>query len=373
MRGDLAKGDGRLELHGSRIVIGAGLLDSCGPELRAALPARRIAIISDDIVAPLYAARVASACAPASVTLLTIPAGEASKTREQWARLTDALLAAGFGRDSAIIALGGGVVGDLAGFVAATYMRGIPVVQMPTSLLAMIDAAIGGKTGVDTPAGKNLVGAFHHPALVLVDPRALATLPLGQLRNGLAEAIKHGVIASAAEFDWIASNLGGLLRTHGPDAGLAEQLVRKNIGIKAEVVARDEREGGVRKTLNFGHTIGHAVESLSGFGMLHGECVAIGMVVEARIATKLGIADASLPHAIEQLLRAASLPYTVPGSMSSAAVLNATRSDKKARAGSVEYALPVKLGSMAGADRGYAIPAPDSVVLEAVGETRANL
>ncbi len=373
MRGDLATGDGRLELHGSQIVIGAGVLDSCGAELRTALPNRRFAIISDDIVAPIYAARVAAACAPASVTLFTIPAGEASKTREQWARLTDELLSAGFGRDSAIIALGGGVIGDLAGFVAATYMRGVPFVQMPTSLLAMIDASIGGKTGVDTSAGKNLVGAFHHPALVIVDPRALSTLPLVHLRNGLAEAIKHGVIASAAEFEWIAANVRGLLREGGPDAALAERLVRTNIEIKADVVARDERESGVRKTLNFGHTIGHAVESLSGYTMLHGECIAVGMVVEARIAAKLGEADAALAGAIVQLLRAASLPFAVPDSMTASAVIDATRSDKKARAGSVEYALPAKLGAMAGADRGYAIPVPDSVIVEAIGETRASL
>jgi 3-dehydroquinate synthase len=371
--GDFAKGDARLELHGSQIVIGAGLLDSCGPELRAALPNRRFAIISDDTVSPLYAARVAAACAPASVTLLTIPSGEASKTRGQWARLTDDLLAAGFGRDAAIIALGGGVVGDLAGFVAATYMRGIPFVQMPTSLLAMIDAAVGGKTGVDTAAGKNLVGAFHHPALVLVDPCALTTLPLAHMRNGLAEAIKHGVIASVAEFEWLASNLGGLLRDGGPDPALAERLVRKNIEIKADVVSRDERESGVRKTLNYGHTIGHAVETLSGFGMLHGECIAIGMVVEARISVKLGIADLSLVRSVERLLGAAELPCAVPESMSAAAVLTATRSDKKARAGLIEYALPSTLGEMAGADRGFATPVPDAVVLEAIGETRATL
>jgi 3-dehydroquinate synthase len=370
---NLATGDGRLELHGSKIVVGAGLIESCGTELRAALPNRRFAIISDDIVSPIYAARVAAACAPASVTLLTIPSGEASKTREQWSRLTDELLTAGFGRDSAIIALGGGVVGDLAGFVAATYMRGIPFVQMPTSLLAMIDAAIGGKTGVDTVAGKNLVGAFHHPALVIVDPDALRTLPLAHMRNGLAEAIKHGVIASAAEFEWIASNLAGLLRAEGPDPALAGRLVRTNIQIKADVVARDEREHGVRKTLNFGHTIGHAVESLSGFTLLHGECIAIGMVVEARIAAALGLADAALAHTIEQLVLASSLPATVPRAMAAAAVLDATRSDKKARAGSVEYALPAALGRMADADRGYATPVPDAVILEAIGDTRATL
>ena len=362
-----------LTLHGSQILVGAGLLDQCGAEIARALPGRRLAIISDDTVAPLYGQRVAAACAPAAVATFTIPAGEASKTREQWSRLTDELLDAGFGRDSAIIALGGGVVGDLAGFVAATYMRGVPFVQIPTSLLAMIDAAIGGKTGVDTRAGKNLVGAFHHPALVIVDPLALSTLPPAHLRNGLAEAIKHGVIASRTEFDWTASNLPALLRDGGPAPEVAERLVRANIAIKSDIVARDEREGGLRKTLNFGHTIGHAVESLSGYAMLHGECVAVGMVVEARIAARLGVAAPSLVEAIEALVRAAGLPACVPASMTATAILAATRSDKKARAGAVEYALPNSLGAMAGADRGFGIAVPDAIVLEALSESRANL
>ena len=360
-------------LHGSRIVIGDGLLDRCGAELREALPGRRLAIISDETVEALYAARVAAACAPAPVTILTIPAGEASKTRKSWSRLTDEMLDAGFGRDSAILALGGGVVGDLAGFVASTYMRGIPFVQMPTSLLAMIDAAIGGKTGVDTRAGKNLVGAFHHPARVIVDPRALATLPLAHVRNGLAEAIKHAVIASRAEFEWIASNLAPLLGEGGPAPEIADQLVRKNIEIKSSVVARDEREGNIRKTLNFGHTIGHAVESLGAYAMLHGECVAIGMVVEARIAALVGVADASLEGTIATLLRAAGLPTALPSSMTPAGVLEATRTDKKARSGAVEYALPAKLGEMAGAERGYALHVSDAIVIQALAESRASL
>jgi 3-dehydroquinate synthase len=360
-------------LHGSRILIGAGLLDSYGAEIRAALPGRRLAIISDETVSALYAARVTAALAPDPIALFTIPAGESEKNRKSWARLTDELLDSGFGRDSAIIALGGGVVGDLAGFVAATYMRGVPFVQMPTSLLAMIDAAIGGKTGVDTRAGKNLVGAFHHPALVIVDPGALGTLPLAHLRNGLAEAIKHGVITSRAEFDWLSANLTTLLRHGGPPDELADELVRRNIAIKSAVVARDERESGVRKTLNFGHTIGHAIESLSGFEMLHGECIAVGMVVEARIAALVGVADSSLAGAIAATLKSAGLPGAVPNSMTAAAVLQATRNDKKSRAGSVEYALPSAIGAMAGADRGYGIAAPDSAILEAIEASRATL
>jgi 3-dehydroquinate synthase len=358
-----------LELHGSRILICAGLLDLCGAELRAALPGRRLAIVSDDTVAPLYAARIAASCAPAPVSVHTIPAGEASKTRKNWSRLTDELLDAGFGRDSAIIALGGGVVGDLAGFVAATYMRGIPFVQVPTTLLAMIDASIGGKTGVDTRSGKNLVGAFHHPALVIADPLTLSTLPPGHVRNGLAEAIKHAVIASRAEFDWLGENVPSLLRAGGPDVALAERLVAVHVGIKAGIVARDEREGDVRKVLNFGHTIGHAVETLSGYSMLHGECVAVGMVAEARVAELIGVADGALEESISALCTAAGLPTTFPDSMSPAAILAATRSDKKARGGTVEYALPSAIGHMSGAGHGYGTPVPDAAVLDALSRS----
>jgi 3-dehydroquinate synthase len=361
---------GAINVHGSRVLIGAGLLDACGAELRATLQRRRLAIISDSNVAPLYTARLAAACGTPSPTILTIPAGEASKTREQWSRLTDELLDLHFGRDSAILALGGGVVGDLAGFVAATYLRGIPVVQLPTTLLAMIDASVGGKTGVDTRAGKNLVGAFHHPALVLADPTLLGTLPVEQLRNGIAEAIKHAVIASAPDFVWLATNADAIVRPGGPSAAMAEHIVRRNVQIKVDIVARDEREAGVRKILNFGHTIGHAIETLSGFAMLHGECVAVGMVVEARIAARAAIGDPGLPEMLIEVLRQAGLPTTVPAAMASDAILEATRSDKKAREGVVEYALPAKLGVMAGADRGFGMPVSDAMVRAALDNSR---
>jgi 3-dehydroquinate synthase len=359
-----------ITLHGSRICVGAGLLDACGVTLRATVGDRRLAIISDDIVAPLYAARLAAAVGGPAPRVFVIPAGEASKTRMQWARLTDELLAAGFGRDTAILALGGGVVGDLAGFVAATFMRGVPVVQVPTTLLAMIDASIGGKTGVDTRAGKNLVGAFHHPALVIIDPSALRTLPAAHWRSGVAEAIKHGVVASPAEFGWLADHAGSIVNAEGRDDATVMHLVREQVRLKASIVARDERESGLRKVLNFGHTIGHAIETLSDFGRFHGECVAIGMMVEARIAALAGLADAALPESIARVLLAAGLPTTPPPSMSSAAILEATRTDKKARGGVVEYALPRAIGAMAGADRGYAIAVADGIVAAALEAAR---
>jgi len=360
-----------IELHGSRIVIGAGTLGTLAGELQSTpmLAGRRLAIISDDTVAPLLAGGLVGACTPPggrSAAVFTFPAGEPNKTRAEWARLTDQLIAAGFGRDSAILALGGGVTGDLAGFVAATFMRGIPVVQVPTTLLAMIDAAIGGKTGVDTPAGKNLVGAFHHPALVIVDPLTLRTLPVAHLRNGLAEAIKHAVIASPGEFLWLATNAPRIAREGGPPDDITDRLVRRNIAIKAEIVRRDEREGGIRKTLNFGHTIGHAIESVSGYHVLHGESVAIGMVAEARIAALLGLADDGLSDVIAQALVSAGLPVAIPAGISAGDVLAATRTDKKARAGAVEYALPARIGVMAGADRAYGTAVDDSVVLKSL-------
>ena len=325
-----------------------------------------MAVISDSNVSLLHAAPLARALAVPGDDCFTVPAGEASKSRAEWGRLTDAMLARGFGRDSVVIAVGGGVVGDLAGFVAATYMRGVPLVQVPTSLLAMIDAAIGGKTGVDTAAGKNLVGAFHQPLLVVVDPEALRTLPAAHLRNGLAEALKHAVITGRAEFDWFVANAAAMVRSSGPDAAIIAELVERNVAIKASVVARDERENGIRKSLNFGHTIGHAIETVAGFSILHGECVAIGMRVEAMIAQALGLAGTSLVPELEQALCALQLPLRPTAALRADDVLAATRSDKKARAGTVEYALVREIGAVAGSEHSYGTRVADDVVLAAL-------
>ena len=290
-----------------------------------------------------------------------VPAGEAHKTRDSWSRLTDELLYAGCGRDSAVVALGGGVVGDLAGFVAATYMRGIPVVQCPTSLLAMIDASVGGKTGVDTGAGKNLVGAFHAPAAVFADVEMVSTLPLAHRRAGLAEAIKHGVIADEAYFDRIAECIDALLAA---DPASLVDVVTRSVAIKADVVRLDAREAGRRKTLNFGHTLGHAIEYASGFQLLHGDCVAIGMVLEARVAERLGIAEKGTTERIQQLLRRTGLPVEYSRSLSAQAILAATRLDKKSRAGQLEFALPTRIGAMAGELTGWGTTVPDDLVRE---------
>lgn len=336
------------------VTIGPGALDRIGDIARATAPAHRYAIITDTNVGPRYAGRVEAALGSARVGIYQISAGEAFKTRDSWARLTDELLRDGFGRDTTIVALGGGVVGDLAGFVAATFMRGVPYLQVPTSLLAMIDASVGGKTGVDTPAGKNLVGAFHGPAAVVADIRVLSSLPAEHLRAGMAEAIKHGVITDAAYFDRLASIAGALesLDVAGPDM---LDVVAHSVAIKADVVRRDEREGGVRKTLNFGHTVGHAVELCSDYTLLHGDAVAIGMVYESEIAERMGVAEKGTATRVREVVRAAGLPDVRPASIGVDAIVAATRTDKKARGGGVEYALPARIGAMAGEDRGWSI------------------
>jgi len=348
-------------------VLAPGALDRLGAEARAVAPAYRYTIITDHHVGPLYAARAVASFGGGRVDVLTVPAGEHSKTRTTWAALTDEMLALGCGRDTVVIALGGGVVGDLAGFVAATFLRGVPVVQVPTTLVAMIDAAIGGKTGVDTPAGKNLVGAFHAPAAVVIDPTVLDTLPAAQVRAGLAEAIKHGVIADAGYFDRTIAALPVLLAPGGATTPAMTAIIAGSIAIKAAIVAADAREHGRRKVLNFGHTIGHAVEAASEYTLLHGEAVAIGMAIESRLAELAGIATAGIADRVRAALDAAGLPSRLPATAVAADIVTRTHLDKKARAGIVEYALPRSLGDMAGADSGWAVALPDAFVTEALG------
>ena len=345
------------------VSIAPGALDRIGEIVRVSAAAHRYAIITDDNVGPLYATRVSAALRMPAAATFTLAAGEAHKTRETWARLTDEMLAAGFGRDTTIIAVGGGVVGDMAGFVAATFMRGVPYVQVPTSLLAMIDASVGGKTGVDTPAGKNLVGAFHQPAAVVADTTVLGSLPIEQLRAGIAEAIKHGVIADEDYFARVES-LAGTLHAMDVASPAVLDLVARSVEIKAAVVERDEREGGVRKTLNFGHTLGHAVETLSGYTLLHGEAVAIGMALESQLAERAGVAECGTNDRLRAALERAGLPTRAPATMRADDVISVTRHDKKARGGVTEYALPRRIGAMAGERSGWAVPVSDDLVRE---------
>ena len=346
------------------VVIMPGALSALAETVRSVAARNRVVVITDTVVRDLHGTRVASSM---GAELLAIPAGEEHKTRATWQQLTDDMLDLDLGRDTTVVALGGGVVGDLAGFVAATYMRGVPVVQVPTTLLAMVDASVGGKTGVDTPAGKNLVGAFHQPAAVVIDPLVLETLPAQHMRSGFAEIVKHGAVADAEYFDRVTSFIERW--PLGNRSGLAEltPIIERSVQIKSDIVARDERESGLRKVLNFGHTIGHAIEAATDYGVLHGEAVAMGLVTEARLAENLGVATKGTARVIERTCRAAGLPTSIPR-IDPQAILGFTRADKKARAGRVEYALPAKIGQMAGGDRGWAIPVEDEVVLEALSQ-----
>lgn len=315
---------------GYDVRIGPGVLDEIAVRTAEVAPAHRFAIIHDSQVARLYGSRVSAAFAEAGLQSesFTFPAGEWNKSREEWARLSDALLAAGFGRDSTIVALGGGVTGDLAGFVAATYMRGVPVVQVPTTLLAMLDSAVGGKTGIDTDAGKNLVGAFHHPALVLIDPGVLSTMPRHQRIAGLAEAVKTAAILDAELWEWIASRAAELVEG---DVEAQTRLVRDVVAHKIAVVGADPHESDVRAILNFGHTIGHALEALEGYTLLHGEAVAAGMRVEARLGERAGITEAGTAERIAAALDACGLGREWEGEHRPDEVIEAMARDKKAR------------------------------------------
>jgi 3-dehydroquinate synthase len=345
--------------------VGPGRLGDIGRIVLSAAPAHRYAVISDETVAALHGGAVLASLPAGRTRLFTVPPGESEKTRERWGELTNALFDWGAGRDSTIIALGGGVIGDLAGFVAATFMRGVPVVQVPTTLLAMVDAAVGGKTGVDTPHGKNLVGAFHDPSAVVMDTNVLATLPPAVFRSGLAEMLKHGVVADAAVFDRVVAALPALAQ-HGASASLLPGLVADSVRIKASVVAQDAREGGLRQVLNFGHTIGHAIEHAMDYRMLHGEAVAVGMVVEARIAALLGIASAELALSIADALLQAGLPVSVPTGLDPDILVTGTRGDKKNRGGSVRYALPSKVGTMWRGDGNWSTVVVDDVAHSAL-------
>jgi 3-dehydroquinate synthase len=356
---------------GYPIVVETGALERLSALVGAHARAHRYAIVTDETVARHHLAPVRTALATSSgneTQCVVIPPGEAHKTRAQWASITDALLAAGHGRDTAIVALGGGVIGDLAGFVAATYMRGIPVVQIPTTLLAMVDASIGGKTAVDTPAGKNTVGAFHPPMLVVIDPSTLGTLPARELRAGFAEVIKHGVIADASELDLVMSLAPLVTSGAGASDRSFDALIERSVRIKASVVAADERELGQRKVLNFGHTVGHGVESASDYTLLHGEAIAIGMVAEARVAERVGVADHGTAATIERAVTAIGLPTRISSGIAATRVLELMQSDKKRRRGVVEFALPQRVGAMAGSETAWGIAVDTAQVQSVLSE-----
>jgi 3-dehydroquinate synthase len=349
-----------IEVPGGRVTISPGMLESVGVLAAAAVPtAHRWAVVADDAVAAAHGHTVRASFADPP-TWHEFRSGEQHKTRETWGQLTDSLAASGHGRDSAVLALGGGVAGDLAGFVAATYARGIPVVQVPTSLLAMVDASVGGKTAVDIPAGKNLVGAFHPPSAVLADPMALATLPEAERRAGVAEMLKHGIVADAAHAAHVLELLPALIVPGREHEAAVTTCLAASVQVKATIVADDPQEHGRRAVLNFGHTVAHAVELVTGYAVRHGEAVAIGLVVEAAVAERLGVAEAGTASAIRDMVHRAGLPSAVPAGVSAEALLLAMRLDKKARQGGVRCALPACVGAMAMHEGRWTHPVPDA-------------
>lgn len=356
------------------VLIGPGLRRAVGSEVvRRAPSVRRWALVTDENVGPLYGDEVEAGLADAGRAgpRVTVPAGEGEKTRARWGEVTDRLLSAGLGRDGGVVALGGGVVGDLAGFVAATYMRGIPVVQLPTSLLAMVDASVGGKTGVDTPAGKNLVGAFHPPAAVIVDPEVVASLPEEQRRQGLAEALKHAAIVDRDYGEGIVAGARELL---AGESQAVLRLVRRSVEIKADVVSRDEREGGLREILNFGHTVAHALEHVSEYRIPHGSAVALGMVWEAELGEAAGVTERGTGERIARWLGAVGLPTDPRAAWESsgpgddgpptARFIEGLLRDKKVRSGSPRVVLLARCGAVARTPEGaWARPVPVEAIM----------
>jgi 3-dehydroquinate synthase len=356
---------------GYPVLVGQGALGTVAATLASRVPASRYALIADATVADLYGRALRSdlEAAGVAVSLFEFPAGERHKTRETWAELSDRMLEAGFGRDSAVVALGGGVTGDVAGFVAATFMRGLPVVQIPTSIVAMVDASVGGKTGVDVSAGKNLVGAFHAPAAVIVDPAVITTLERRQRVEGWVEGLKHGAILDAEYFEWLVREAEALA---GGDPGVTEHAVRRSIEIKANVVAQDERETGLRQILNFGHTVGHAIEAAVGYELSHGVAVAMGMVIEAELGEALGFTEAGCADHLAKALRGFDIPLGLPDGLGWDELEPFLVSDKKSRAGEPRFVLIERIGSVYD-DGGWSHPASRQLIEQVITSTRTRV
>jgi 3-dehydroquinate synthase len=298
-------------------------------------------IVTDENVAKFHVEKITASLRKSgfSPNILTVPAGESHKNLEIISVLWKSFLENELDRKSTVIALGGGVIGDLAGFAASTYMRGISWVGVPTTLLSMVDASLGGKTGFDLPEGKNLIGSFYPPKLVLADPRLLHTLPEAELISGMAEVVKHGIISDpelfslcARELDWVKKNL--------------EEIVKRAMAVKIKIIEEDPYEKGFRAVLNFGHTVGHAVELVSKFSIRHGEAIAIGMAAEAKYSVRIGVADKEVEEAIIESLKILGLPIHIPKEMSHDEIVRAMRTDKKKNVNAVRFALPVEIGKI---------------------------
>lgn len=343
------------------VYIGPGLLAQAGGYLKEHGFAGRLVVITDATVRKLYGGKLRKTLAADGfqVSILEVPPGEEQKSLESAGRLYQELTAARAERTTPILALGGGVIGDLAGFVAATYQRGVPLVQLPTTLLAQVDSSVGGKVAVDHGQLKNMVGAFYQPAMVIADTDTLPSLPDEELKNGLAEVIKSAAIRDSRFFSFLEESVEKL---KSPDTDILEEIVFQSVSIKAAVVAEDELDLGLRQILNYGHTIGHAVESVSDFKIKHGNAVAIGMVAAARIANKLGMLDVAEVKRLKELVTRAGLPAELPD-LKAGQIMQAMEYDKKVRAGKVRFVLLKSIGNAVVAD-----DVPPSLIEEVLGE-----
>jgi 3-dehydroquinate synthase len=317
--------------------------------LRPHIRSKQVCIVTNETVAPLYLARLQAALADYKVLPVILPDGEEFKTLDVLAQIYDALLEHNFSRSCTLIALGGGVVGDMTGFAAATYQRGVAFIQIPTTLLAQVDSSVGGKTGVNRPLGKNMVGAFYQPRCVLADTATLATLPERELKAGIAEVIKYGFINNRGFHDWLCANMPKLLQR---DPEVLRHAIKVSCAEKAAIVAADEHEGGVRATLNLGHTFGHAIETAMGYGVwLHGEAVATGMVMAADLSARLGHMTWAEAAAARELVEAAGLPVLPPPEMSVETFITLMSKDKKAEQGHMKFILLTAIGASVVDDR----------------------
>lgn len=335
------------------VCVRSGGLDELGTIMGDLSLGKKVLLVSNQSIFRQYGERATASLESAGFEVSTciLPPGEQYKTLNSVQKIYNEALANRLERSSTMVALGGGVVGDITGFAAATWLRGINVVQVPTSLLAMVDASIGGKTGVNHPSGKNLIGAFHQPRLVLIDPDVLKTLPAREFRSAMAEVIKYGVIWDAELFGKL-ENCKRLDQMRYVKADLLAEILIRSGQAKAEVVSKDEKESGLRAILNYGHTIGHAVESLTNYKVInHGEGVAIGMAASSRLAVELGMWDAECDRRQSALIEKAGLPAKLPAGVDVEEILNTLQLDKKVQDGKVRFVLPVRLGEAAVSDR----------------------
>jgi 3-dehydroquinate synthase len=324
------------------VVVEPGLLCRIADYLKPLAKSPTAAVVMDSNIVASHGVQLLLALSDVSERVIecTFPAGEENKNLQAVQQLYSRILSHRIDRQSPVLALGGGVVGDTAGFVAATILRGVPFVQIPTTLLSMVDASVGGKTGIDHPAGKNLIGAFHQPAIVLIDPRVLSTLPLAELQNGLAECIKHQIIRDAPGFDALEKNIG---RAIAMDIDYLCELVAHNVAIKAKVVAADPLEKGERAHLNFGHTFGHAIETVSGYSYSHGQSVALGMCAAAYVSARLNLLDDASRQRIVHLIAAAGLPVGKL-KLDVSKIIDAMSFDKKVVSGRLRFVLIDRIG-----------------------------